>query len=222
MPRELFDRELAELRDEVLILGSMAEKALVDAIEALVAGDLAASQQIVENDLQINAKRFEIEDKALFAIATQQPIAADLREIVSVLYIITDLERIADHAEGTAKINLLMAGSDILPRKLGFIPLMAEKSQAMLRDTLKAYIEDDLEEARRICDADDEVDALQDRVYEERIQAMIDEPAAIEHNTHVIWAAHNLERIADRCTNICERIIFKVTGRMEEINVSKY
>ncbi len=222
MPRVLFDKELAELRDEVLILGSMAEKALVDAVEALIAGDLAASQQIVEHDLQINAKRFEIEDKALFAIATQQPIAGDLREIISVLYIITDLERIADHAEGTAKINLMMAGSSTLPRELGFIPLMAEKSQTMLRDTLKAYIEDDLEEARRICDADDEVDALQDQVYEERIQAMINDPTSIEHNTYVVWAAHNLERIADRCTNICERIIFKVTGRMEEINVSKY
>lgn len=222
MPRILFDKELAELRDEVLILGSMAEKALVDAVEALIAGDLVASQQIVEHDLEINAKRFEIEDKALFAIATQQPIAADLREIVSVLYIITDLERIADHAEGTAKINLLMAESDVLPRELGFIPLMAEKAQAMLRDTLKAYIDDDLDEARRICDADDEVDALQDQVYEERIRAMISDPAAIELNTYVVWAAHNLERIADRCTNICERIIFKVTGRMEEINVSKY
>ena len=130
MTRVLFDKELAELRDEVLILGSMTEKALVDAVESLIAGDLVASQRIVEQDVEINAKRFEIEDKALFAIATQQPIAADLREIVSVLYIITDLERIGDHAEGTAKINLLMA-DDVAPRRLGYIPLMAEKTQAM-------------------------------------------------------------------------------------------
>ncbi len=222
MTRDLFDQELAELRDEVLILGSMAEKALVDAVESLISGDLANSHRIIEQDLEINQKRFAIETKSLLVIATQQPMAADLREIVSVLYIITDLERIADHAEGTAKINLLMGADTEVPRQLGYIPTMAEKTTAMLSDTLKAYIHDDVEEARRICDADDEVDELQDSVYEERIRAMIDQPTTVASNTHVIWAAHNLERIADRCTNICERIIFKVTGHMEEINVSKY
>ncbi|GAB4324411.1 MAG: phosphate signaling complex protein PhoU [Dehalococcoidia bacterium] len=221
MTRELFERELAELRDGVLALGSMAEKAILDSMEALRNGDKAASERIIENDMAINLKRFAIEDRALFVIATQQPMAADLREIVSVLYIVIDLERIADHAEGIARINLMM-GDEPLPRDLGYIPAMADRAVAMLRDSLNAYMNDDAPAARLICDADDEVDRLQDAVYDQCIKAMIADPSTIERNTYVLWTAHNLERIADRCTNICERVIFKVTGRMEEINVSKY
>lgn len=221
MTRELFDRELSELRESVLALGSMAEKAILDTMEALRNGDKAASERIIENDAEINKKRFAIEDRALFVIATQQPMAADLREIISVLYIVIDLERIADHAEGIARINLMM-GDEPLPRKLGHIPTMAERTVAMLRDSLNAYMNDDASAARLICDADDEVDRLQDAVYDDCIKGMIADPSTIERNTYVLWTAHNLERIADRCTNICERVIFKVTGRMEEINVSKY
>ena len=221
MTRELFDRELAELRDGVLALGSMAEKAILDTMKALRNGDKASSERIIENDTEINKKRFAIEDRALFVIATQQPMAADLREVISVLYIVIDLERIADHAEGIARINLMM-GDEPLPRDLGHIPTMAERTIAMLRDSLNAYMNDDAPAARLICDADDEVDRLQDAVYDQSIRAMIADPSTIERNTYVLWTAHNLERIADRCTNICERVIFKVTGRMEEINVSRY
>lgn len=221
MTRELFDRELAELRDGVLALGSMAEKAILDALEALRHADKTASERIIENDAEINRKRFAIEERALFVIATQQPMAADLREIISVLYIVIDLERIADHAEGIARINLMM-GDEPIPRDLGYIPAMGEKTVGMLRDSLNAYMNDDAAAARVICDADDEVDRLQDAVYDQCIKAMIADPSTIERNTYVLWTAHNLERIADRCTNICERVIFKVTGRMEEINVSKY
>lgn len=221
MTRELFDRELAELRDGVLAMGSMAEKAILDSIEALRSGDIAESQRIIEHDVEINGKRFAIEERALFVIATQQPMAADLREIVSVLYIIIDLERIADHAEGIARINMMM-GDEPLPRKLSYIPAMTDRAIAMLHDSLNAYLNDDTVAARQICDADDEVDRLQDSVYNECIQAMIADPSTIERNTYLLWTAHNLERIADRCTNICERVIFKVTGHMEEINVSKY
>lgn len=221
MPRELFNQELQELQDEVLTLGSMAEKAILDAMEALRDGDMQWSHKLVAEDLLINQKRFEIEDKCIFVIATQQPMASDLRALVTVLYIVTDLERIADHAEGIAKINLLL-GEGPIPRRLGYIPAMADRAVTMLRDSLKAYIDHDVESARRICDADDEVDRLHDSVYEETIRAMIEDPATIQRNTYILWAAHNLERIADRCTNICERVIYLVTGRMEEINVSKY
>ncbi len=221
MTRALFDRELRELHDAVLFLGSMAEKAIVEAMEALRDGDLEWSRRIIEEDKVINAKRFEIEERCIFVIATQQPMATDIRDLVSVLYIVTDLERIADHAEGVAKINLMM-GPEPLPRRLGLLPAMADRAVAMLRDTLKAYIERDVEAARRICEADDEVDRLQDRVYDEAFKAMIADPSTIQRNTYLIWASHNFERIADRCTNICERIIYTVTGQMEETNVSKY
>lgn len=221
MTRDLFTAELRSLQDEVLVLGSMAEKAIMDSLQALRDGDAAWSRKIIEDDQRINKKRFEIEDRCIFVIASQQPMATDLRGLASILYIITDLERIADHAEGIARINLMM-GDEALPRRLGFIPAMADRAVAMLRDSLKAYIEHDVESARRICDADDEVDHLQDAVYEECIKGMIADPSTIQRNTYLVWTAHNLERIADRCTNICERVIYLVTGRMQEINVSKY
>lgn len=221
MSRDLFRREITELQDEVLILGSMAEKALMDAMESLRDGDHRWSQKIVEDDTRINAKRFEIEERVIFVIASQQPMATDLRALVSMLFIITDLERIADHAEGVARINMMLA-DEPLPRRLGYIPAMADRTVAMLRDSLKAFIEQDIAAARQICEADDEVDRLQDRVYDDSNAAMIADPSTIQRNTYMLWTAHNLERIADRCTNICERIIYLVTGNMEEINISKY
>jgi phosphate transport system protein len=221
MPRDLFTAEIRQLQDEVLVLGSMAEKAIMDSLEALRDGDANWSRKIIEDDAKVNKKRFEIEDRCIFVIASQQPMATDLRGLASVLYIITDIERIADHAEGIARINLMM-GDEPLPRRLGYIPAMSDRAVTMLRDSLKAYIEHDVDSARRICDADDEVDRLQDAVYDDCIKGMISDPATIQRNTYLLWTAHNLERIADRCTNICERVIYLVTGRMEEINVSKY
>lgn len=221
MARDLFNAELRQLQDDVLILGSMTEKAVLDSMQALRDGDLAWSRKIIEDDRNINRKRFEIEDRTIFVIASQQPLATDLRTLTSVLYIITDLERIADHAEGIASINLML-GDEPLPRRLGYIPGMADRAVAMLRNSLKAYTEHDVDAARQICDADDEVDRLQDSVYDECIRAMISDPSTVQQNTYLIWCAHNLERIADRCTNICERVVFTATGRMDELNVSKY
>jgi len=221
MTRDLFNSELQQLQDDVLVLGSMTEKAIMDAMESLRDGDPTWSHRIIEDDKKVNAKRFEIEDRTTFVIASQQPMATDLRSLASILYIITDLERMADHAEGIARINLLL-GDEPLPRRLGYLPAMADRAVAMLRNSLKAFIDHDVDMARQICDADDEVDRLQDSVYEDCIAAMIADPATIQRNTHLIWCAHNLERIADRCTNICERVIYTVTGHMQEINISKY
>lgn len=212
---------MQQLQDDVLALGSMAEKAILDSMEALRDGDAEWSRKIIRDDQLINKRRFEIEDRCVFVIASQQPMATDLRALASILYIITDIERMADHAEGIASINLLM-GDEPLPRKLSFLPAMADRAIAMLRNSLKAYIDHDVESARQICDSDDEVDRLQDSVYEECIQAMITDPSTIQRNTYLLWAAHNLERIADRCTNICERVVYTATGRMDELNVSKY
>ncbi len=222
MTRELFQKELIQLQDDVLILGSMAEKAVAESVEALRSADLAWAQRIVDDDLAINTKRFDIEERALFVIASQQPLAGDLRAVMSALMIITDLERIGDHAEGIARINLRLGEADDVPRRMGYIPAMADRALAMLRDSLQAYVERNVDEARRVCDADDEVDRLQDAVYDETFRGMIENPDVIQRNTYYLWTAHNLERIADRCTNICERVIYLVTGRMEEINVSRY
>ena len=224
MPRELFHQELADIQKEILVMGSMAEKATQDALESLRTGDLEWAQRIVEEDSIIDQKRYEIEEKTIFVVASQQPMATDLRTLISALYIITDLERIADHAEGIARINIMLGDNSELPRQLGYIPRMGELSTTMLRDSLKAYIDSDIDEARRICEADDEVDRLQDAVYADAFKSMIDDNSTIQDNTYRLWTAHNLERIADRCTNICERIIFIVTGSMSEAarDVSKY
>ncbi|HEY5476014.1 MAG TPA: phosphate signaling complex protein PhoU, partial [Tepidiformaceae bacterium] len=195
MPRDLFNSEIKQLQDEVLVLGSMTEKAILDSMEALRDGDLAWSRKLIEDDAAINAKRFDIEDRCIFVIATQQPMASDLRLLVSMLFVITDLERMADHAEGIARINLLLA-DEPAPRRLGYIPAMADRAVIMLRDSLKAYIDHDVELARRVCDADDEVDRLQDSVYDEATRAMIADPSTIQRNTYLLWTAHNLERIA--------------------------
>jgi phosphate transport system protein len=221
MSRELFHRELADLQDDVLVLGSMTEKAVLDSMEALRDGDIAWSHKLIEDDRLVNAKRFEIEERVIFVIASQQPMATDLRTLVSMLYIVTDLERIADHAEGIARINILL-GDEPLPRKLSYIPSMADRAVQMLRDSLKSYLEHDVDLARRVCLADDEVDRLYDSVQDETIRGMVDDSSTIQRNTYLLWASHNLERIADRCTNIAERVIYTVTGRMEEINVSTY
>ncbi|MEK7828540.1 MAG: phosphate signaling complex protein PhoU, partial [Deltaproteobacteria bacterium] len=195
--------------------------AIKDSIEALKKRDFEMSKEIIKNDLLINKKRFEIEERCLQMIATQQPMAIDLRTIAAILSIITDLERIGDHAEGNAKINLLI-GSEPLVKQLIDVPRMSEKGLSMLDRVLKAFINRDAKTARAICDEDDEVDALYDQIYRELLLLMIENPKKIEGATYLIWLAHNLERIADRVTNIAERVVFMVTGKMEEVNVSKY
>jgi len=221
MPRQTLDRELGHLQDEMLILGSMVEKAITSSVEALKKRDQEAARQIIADDLKINRKRFDIEEECIQLVATQQPMAGDLRAIVAVLHIIVDLERMADHAEGIARITL-MIGDEPPLKPLVDVPRMAEKGVDMLRRSLEAFIHRDAETARRICDEDDEVDALYDQVYRELLTYMIADPRTINRATYLLWVAHNLERIADRVTNICERVIFMVTGKMEELNISRY
>lgn len=221
MTREALQNALRDLEKEVLSLGGMVARAIRESVEALKKRDLNRSKEIIKEDLAINAKRFEIEEKCLSLIATQQPMAGDLRIIAAALNIITDLERMGDHAEGIAKISI-MIGNEPLVKPLIDIPRMAEKAVSMLERSLKAFVERDVEVARKLCDEDDEVDALYDQIYRELLVLMIDNPKIIKGATYLLWVAHNLERIADRVTNIAERIVFMATGKMEEINVSKY
>ena len=221
MSRASFDRQLAELQDDMLVLGNMVDRAIDQAVEALKRRDNELAKRIISEDLLINRKRFEIEEKCLHIMARQQPLASDLRILAAVLNIITDLERMADHAEGIAKITL-MHGDEPLLKPLVDVPRMAEKARDMLRRSLDSFITRDGELAQKISAEDDEVDALYDRVYRELLGYMIRDQSTIERATFLLWVAHNLERIADRVTNICERVVFLVTGHMEEMNVSKY
>ncbi|MBI2470466.1 MAG: phosphate signaling complex protein PhoU [Planctomycetes bacterium] len=221
MTREVYHRALRNLEDEVLKMGSMVADAVRKSVEALQKRDKDASREIIANDIHINKKRFEIEEKCISLIATQQPMAVDLRELTSILSIVTDLERMGDHAEGIAKISLLI-GDEPLAKPLIDIPRMTEAGLSMLDKCLRAFVNRDVEAARRICNEDDKVDALHDQIYRELLLLMIQNPKIIHQATYLTWVSHNLERIADRVTNIAERIVFMVTGRMEEMNVSKY
>jgi len=221
MTRTAFERQLTEIQDDMLVLATMAEAAIELSIDALKNRDVELARQIIADDLKINEKRYNTEEKCLELVATQQPLASDLRTIVAVLHIIVDLERIADHAEGNAKLALMLADEPPLKPYID-IPRMAQKGIEMLRASLEAFKDRDTERARAICEMDDEVDALYEQVYHELLTYMIQDPQSIQRATYLIWVAHNLERIADRVTNICERVVFMVTGHVQELNVSKY
>jgi len=221
MPRTSFERHLHELQDDVLVLGSMVEKAIYRSMEALKNRDLELAKQVVADDSEIDRKRFDIEEKCIELIVTQQPVASDLRIIVAVLNIIIDLERMGDHAEGIGKITL-MIGKEPPLKPLIDLPRMAQKTSDMLRRSLDAFVSRDADAARQISKEDDEIDALYDQVFRELLTFMAEDSRTITRATRLIWVAHNLERSADRVTNICERVVFVVTGKMEEIGVSKY
>jgi phosphate transport system protein len=217
----MFDGQLRLLQDEILAMGSMAENALTQAMEALTRRDMALARAVVEGDYAINRRRFEIEDKAVHLIAMQQPMASDLRIIITAIHIVTELERIADHAEGIARISLML-GEHALPSPLGTLNEMAKRAGDMIHGALTAYVDRDVDTAHAVCEADDDVDALYDTNYAEVIGRMLMEPNQAKVLTYQLWTAHNLERIADRATNVCERVVYLVTGRMEESNVSRY
>ena len=219
MPRLALDQGLKELHADVLTLGSMVEKSIQRSVEALRTRDASVARRVIEDDAGVNGLRFQIEDRALLLIATQQPLVHDLRTIAAVLNIITDLERMGDHAEGTATISL-MIGDEPLLKPLLDIPRMAETVTDMLRRALLAFTDHDIVSARRVAAEDDAVDALYNQVYRELLTFMIGDPRTIHQATLLLWAAHNLERIGDRVTNICERVLFTETGRMQEIRPS--
>jgi phosphate transport system protein len=216
MTREIFHQRLLELNDSVLMMGSMVDQAIERSVRALREQDTRLARGVIEDDENINHIRFDIEDSCLLLIATQAPMASDLRMLAAALHISTDLERMADHAAGIAKITLLTANEPLL-KPLIDIPRMAEIAREMLRDSLRAFVARDKVAAQRIALRDDEVDVLYNRVYRDLLAFMTADPATIDRATHLLWVAHNLERIADRVTNVCERVIFLVTGRMAEI-----
>lgn len=221
MIREAFINHIKELEKEIAEMTSLVITAINRSIEALKARNIADAKKIIDDDELINKKRQYIEDKCIHLIATQQPVASDLREIIAVLNIITDLERMGDYAEGIAKIVVLL-GMEPLVKPLENIPKMAQLSVGMLDRSIESFLKRDAKTAAAICNEDNAVDALYDKTYQELIRCMIDDPKTITKATYLIWVAHNIERIADRVTNICERIVFLVTGSMQAINVSKY
>ena len=221
MTRAQFASQIHELRDDVVAMSSMTDKAMSQSMTALKRQDVDLARRVVAEDRAINQQRWQIEERALLLIATQAPMAGDLRLISSVIHIGTELERMADHAAGNAKIVVMTADEPLL-KPLVDLPRMSEQAQHMLAEAVTAFINDDDEHARRVMDMDDMVDELYNQIYRELLTYMMADPGTINRATHLLWAAHNLERIADRVTNICERVIFQVTGSVEGLAVSTY
>lgn len=220
MPREILDLKIRHLFDEIIVFSSMVENAALEAVESLKRRDLDLARRVYHGDVQVNAKRFEIENDCIITIATQQPImAGDLRLLASILEVTGEIERIGDYAKGIAKIALIL-GNQPPVKPLIDIPRMAELSVSMLHRAIGAFIERDVETARLIPAEDDQVDALYNQVYRELVAIMFSDPSTIDRANYLMWVAHNLERMADRVTNICERTIYTVTGQMREIDVS--
>jgi phosphate transport system protein len=214
MPRSAFEAQLDQLRDAVILLGVDVRDAVDESMLALRQGDLRRSRGLIEHLEVVGRQRWSIEERTIVAAAEQQPVAGDCRRLVGFLEMLTDLSRIGDHARGIAEINALM-GATSAPRRLGFLPSMADKALAMLDDALLALRRDDAERARHVLHADDDLDRLQGRVYLDAFRAMIEDPALVQEQTYMLWVAHNLERVGDRSTNVCESLIFMVTGRRE-------
>ncbi len=221
VPRAEFDRDLRSLQDELLALGGMVEKAIAKSLDALKNRDRDLAEEVIEEDDIIDEMRFSLEEKCIDLIAMQQPLAGDLRILVTVLHVAVELERMGDYAEGIAKISLLMGDEPPL-KPLIDIPRMADRAMDMLRRSLDAFVDRDTEASHQICDDDDEVDALYEQVYRELLTYMLSDPGAIRRATYLLWVAHDLERIADRTTNIAERVIFLVTGKLTKTGASTY
>ncbi len=216
MPRKEYVQQLQEVQDRVLLIGSMVEKAVQRSVEALSNRDPELSRQIIDEDDLIDEHQLRLEELAIDVIATQQPMAGDLRVLVTALHVASELERVGDYAEGIAKISLMM-GTEPPVKPLIDIPRMAEIGVGMLRDSLDALVAKDVEKAMEVWRRDDEVDALYAQIYRELLSFMVEDPRLIRRATHLLWVSHNLERIADRATNIAERVIYVSTGTMPTI-----
>ena len=219
MPRKSLDQQLQIIRDNLLLLSSMVETALVESVSALKDHDMERSRVVYDNDAQINAKRFELEAQIITAIAIQAPVLFDLRFLASALNICTELERIGDYAKTIARINLTSEGISI-PRLLSMVYEMGVKTSDMLHRSMTAFIHSNVPSAVRIISDDDMIDAMYNKLYSEVMEFVIHSAQNMERANYLLWVAHNLERAGDRVTNICERTIYVETGELGDMAFS--
>jgi phosphate transport system protein len=216
--REGFDRDLHQLRDDLLRMGALVESALDRAIEALRTRSVQLASSVIEADNTIDALHLGLEERCLRLMATQQPMAKDLRSIAAVWIMTIDLERMGDHAEDIARIVQRIADQPLL-KPLIDIPRMADLVRGMLRDGLDAFISRDTELARQMAARDDEIDHLYRQIFRELLTYMLEDTRNIQRATHLLMVAQALERMGDHATNIAERVIYMVTGTLQELNV---
>jgi phosphate transport system protein len=215
--RSSLDRELRAIEDDMLRMGELVNEAIQESLRALAERDRGLAQQVVDGDAVINRLRFDIEEACLALMATQQPAASDLRTVVAAMNVVGDLERMGDHAAGNARIVMRM-GDEPLLKPLIDIPRMADVCRSMIRDSLQAFVRRDGERARQIAAMDDQIDGLYQQVFRELLSFMVEDPKTTSRALFLLFAAHNLERIGDRATNIAERVLFMTSGVMRELN----
>ena len=215
--RATYDREFAVIKNEIIKMGSLVETAIADSMQSLQERDQIQAQQVIDHDETINALRFKIEEACLTLIATQQPTASDLRDVIAAMSIVVEMERMADHASGIAKTVIRMGDEPPL-KPLIDLPRMAQLAREMLRDGLDSFITRDVQKARIVATRDDEMDLLNRAIFDELVEIMAERPDGVERATYLLWCSHNLERIGDRVTNIVERVVFMTTGDMEDLN----
>jgi phosphate transport system protein len=220
MARDTFESQLKEMKNVVLVYGREAGQTVADGVEALKTRDRVLAESIIAHDEDINQKRYGIEEQCYALMATQQPLASDLREIISILLITIELERIADHGKNLAEIVIHM-GSEPLLKPLIDIPRMAETCRTMLEQALESFSRNDARLARAVCDRDDEIDFLYQQIFRELMTYVVDDPRTVQRALNLLFAAHNLERVGDRVTNIAERVIYAATGQLEELNIER-
>ncbi len=212
--RGLLDKRLEKLRGHLVNMADMVCTAIMESVEALKERDVEAAERIINNDDKVNKLRYKVERLGVETIATQQPMASDLRTIIAAMHTAIEMERMADHAAGIAKLVKQMADEPLL-KPLIDVPRMAEISCDMLHSAIEAFLSGDVIAAKQIAKRDKEVDQLYDQVLRELLTYMIQDPKNIQRATFLLWCAHGLERIADRVTNVCERILFMETGKFK-------
>jgi phosphate transport system protein len=218
-PREAFEKMIISHMEDIKALSAIVENSILQSVETLINQDLETAKYVYDLDQAINEKRYEIEEKTLVTVATQQPMAGDLRKLSSVIDLAGELERIGDYAKGIARITMRI-GEQPLLKSLDKIPEMAEITAGMLKRSVQAFIDLDEPTALRIVNEDDEIDARYNALYRELLDLMIADRNNIDQATFLLWVAHNLERAADRVTNICERVVFTTSGKLVEFDRS--
>jgi phosphate transport system protein len=217
MIRGNFERDLQRLQDRLLTLGSEVEENIIGSVDMLLKRDMIGSQRLIKGDEEVNQERISIVNDSLLLIATQQPMARDMRLIASIIEIAGELERINDYSKGIARVGLTL-GPNPIPNVLSELPVMAAKARFMLHRALGAFSQRDAKLAKEILLLDDEVDELFIQVYRNLVRCAADDPSMIQRTNQIEWVAHNLERAADRVTNICEWVVYNVTGVYKELD----
>lgn len=217
MVRESFHSSLEALQKDLLRMGALVEEMIHLAVKSLRDQDAELAREVVAEDEAVDKMELDIEQQCFKLLATQQPMASDLRLISTALKIITDLERMADHAADIAQTTLRLQGQPLI-KPLVDIPRMAEIAQLMIRESLSSYVNRDVDLAYRMIERDDEIDALFGQIFRELLLFMMEDPRTINQATQLLMVSHRLERLADHATNIGEWVIYMVTGVRKELN----